>query len=122
MCGSAGNAEDALVKLAEAQADLVLVDLALPGMNGLDFVREARQRWPRLLYLILTGREETAYMFPAFAMGVQGYLSKGHAARLREAIECVLRGERYPPPAGGAKKNQVGSATLTSMRRVRRTR
>jgi DNA-binding NarL/FixJ family response regulator len=62
-------------------------------------------------------------MFPAFAMGVQGYLSKGHAARLREAIDCVLRGERYPPPAGGArKKDQVGSGSLSSMRVRRRTR
>ena len=103
VCGSAANAEDALAKLAEAQADLVLVDISLPGKSGLDFVREARQRWPRLQYLVLTGRDEAAYMFPAFSMGAHGYLSKGNAARLREAIDCVLRGKKYPEHKAGIK-------------------
>ena len=123
VCGSAASAEDALAKLAEARADLVLVDITLPGMSGLDFLREARKRWPRLQYLVLSGRDEAAYLFPALSMGANGYLSKGNADRLMEAIDCVLRGERYPPPAGGAKKkDQVGSGSLSSMRVRRRTR
>src|SRR5262249_59559824 len=96
------NAEDALAKLAETQADLVLVDISLPGMSGLDFLREVRKRWPRLQSLVLTGHDEAAYMFPSFSLGAQGYLSKGNAARLREAIDCVLQGKKYPPP-GSAK-------------------
>ena len=122
VCGSAASAEEALAKIAGAQADLALVDITLPGMNGLEFVREARRRWPRLQYLMLTGRDEATHLFPSFAMGAQGYLTKGNAARLKEAIDCVLRGQKYPPPGGAEKKNQVGSGSLSSVQRHRRTR
>jgi len=122
VCGSAASAEDALAKLAEARADLVLVDITLPGMSGLDFLREARKRWPRLQYLVLSGRDEAAYLFPALSMGANGYLSKGNADRLMEAIDCVLRGQKYPPPGGTQNKNQVASGSLSSMQRRRRAR
>ena len=107
VCGSAASAEDALAKLEEARADLVLVDISLPGMSGLDFLREARKRWPRLLSLVLTGHDEAAYMFPALSLGAHGYLTKGNASRLREAIDSVLQGKKYPEPKG-ARKSPAG--------------
>ena len=96
VCGSAGSAEDALAKLAEARADLILVDISLPGMSGLDFLREAKQRWPQMLCVVLTGHDESAYMWRAFSLGARGYVSKGNAERLAEAIRCVLKGQTYP--------------------------
>ena len=101
ICGSASNAEDALAKLAEAKVDLVLVDISLPGMSGLEFLREVRQRWPKLPCLVLTGHDKAAYMFPAFSLGAQGFLTKGNADRLREAIDAVIQGRKYPEHAGG---------------------
>jgi DNA-binding NarL/FixJ family response regulator len=97
ICGTAADAEDALAKLVDARADLALVDISLPGeMSGLEFLREARQRWPQLLCVVLTGHDETAYMWRAFSLGAQGYVPKGNAERLAEAIRCVLRGQTYP--------------------------
>jgi DNA-binding NarL/FixJ family response regulator len=104
ICGSAASAEDALVKLAEAQADLVLVDISLPGMSGLDFLREARKRWPRLQYLVLTGHDEAAYMSRAISLGANGYLAKGNAERLKQAIDSVLQGKQYPEHKAGSKQ------------------
>jgi DNA-binding NarL/FixJ family response regulator len=108
VCGSAATAEDALAKLADANADLVLVDVSLPTMSGLDFLREARERWPQLRCLVLSGHDETAYLWRAFSLGAQGYVAKGNAEQLRVAIGCVLRGETFPqsqakikPPARG---------------------
>ena len=108
VCGAAASAEDALAKLADANADLVLVDISLPGMNGLDFVREAKQRWPRLLCLVLTGHDEAAYMWRAFSLGAQGYVAKGNADQLRMAIGCVLRGETYPQHSAKIKPRAQG--------------
>jgi len=96
VCGAVASAEDALAELADANADLVLVDIALPGMNGLDFVEEARGRWPGLLYLVLTGQDEAAHMRRAFSQGAHAYVPKGNTERLKEAVLSMLG--RSPAP------------------------
>ena len=108
VCGSAATAEDALLQFSDAKADLVLIDISLPGMSGLDFLREAKQRWPQLRCLVLSGHDETAYLWRAFSLGALGFVAKGNADELKIAIGCVLRGETYPqsrakmkPPPGG---------------------
>lgn len=54
----AGSSEEALIFLDGRKVDLVVVDLRLPGMNGTDFINEARQRWPELKFVIYTGSPE----------------------------------------------------------------
>ncbi|WP_419782025.1 response regulator [Maridesulfovibrio sp.] len=54
----AGSSEEALSFLNGQKVDLVVVDLRLPGMNGTDFINEARQRWPELKFVIYTGSPE----------------------------------------------------------------
>ena len=103
VCGAAATAEEALPKLAETDADLVLVDIQLPGMSGLEFVREAQQRWPGLLCLVLTGHDETAYMLNAFSQGAHGFVRKGNTERLKDAITSMLG---RPPVAVAAKSSR----------------
>lgn len=95
VCGAAASAEEALTQLADANADLVLVDVSLPGMNGFDFLREAKRRWPRLLCLVLSGHDESAYSKRALSLGARGYVAKGNATCLQDAIRCVLEGGTY---------------------------
>ena len=97
VCGTAASAEDALEHMAETQPDLALIDVSMPAMNGLDFLSEAKKRWPKLRCLMLTGHDEAAYAERAFSLGAQGYVTKGDAGRLLEAIRKVLKGETYRP-------------------------
>jgi DNA-binding NarL/FixJ family response regulator len=94
VCGSARTAEDALRQLPDS-ADLVLIDIALPGMSGIDLVPELRARRPDVTCLVCSGHDEASYVQRALDAGVHGYVAKGHPAELAEAIQCVLRGERY---------------------------
>ncbi len=54
----AGSSEEALSFLEKQKVDLVVVDLRLPGMNGTDFINEARQKWTELKFIIYTGSPE----------------------------------------------------------------
>lgn len=53
-----GSSEEALIFLDGQKVDMVVVDLRLPGMNGTDFINEARQKWPELKFVIYTGSPE----------------------------------------------------------------
>ncbi|NDV28411.1 response regulator [Desulfovibrio sp. JC010] len=53
-----GSSEDALTFLDGQKVDMVIVDLRLPGMNGTDFINEARLKWPALKFIIYTGSPE----------------------------------------------------------------
>lgn len=94
-----GEAADGLrlqTLLEEQHADLLLLDLNMPGLNRLQFIRELRQRHPRLKILVLTANTETATVRSVLDAGVHGYLSKGEdAAELLEAIESLRVGEHY---------------------------
>ncbi|MFS2125864.1 response regulator [Pseudomonas sp. Pseusp97] len=82
--------------LQEVSADLLLLDLNMPGLNRLQFIQELRQRHPRLKILVLTANTETATVRSVLDAGVHGYLSKGEdTAELLEAIEVLRSGQPY---------------------------
>ncbi len=54
----AGSSEEAMVFLDKEKVDMVIVDLRLPGMNGTDFIKEARKKWTELKFIIYTGSPE----------------------------------------------------------------
>ena len=89
------SAEAALAQLPELAADLALIDVSLPGMNGIDLVAVLRERQPDLSCLILSGHTEPDYVRRALAAGARGYLTKGKPALLVDAIERVAAGELY---------------------------
>jgi DNA-binding NarL/FixJ family response regulator len=95
------DSEDETAVESATAVDLVLVDMSLPAMNGVQFVSEVRTRWPELPCVILSGHGEKSYVERAFEAGAEGYILKGDPYELEEAIEQVLDGKRYTSPALG---------------------
>lgn len=98
VCGAAASAEEALVALAApggVAADVVLIDMSLPGMSGIELVQKLLARRPALRCLILSGHREPAYVEQALAAGAWGYVLKGYPQDITEAIAEVLDGNQY---------------------------
>ena len=88
-----GDAEAALEALPKDRPDVVLMDINLPGMNGVECVRRLKQLAPEILAVMLTVYEDTDNIFNALAAGAAGYLLKRtKSAELLEAIREVYRG------------------------------
>ncbi len=87
------NAEDAIADLPKAKPDVVLMDINLPGMNGVECVRKLKNLMPQLQVMMLTVYEDTANIFNALAAGANGYMLKRTPTKeLVEAIREVHRG------------------------------
>ena len=87
------NAEDALKALPNEKPDVVLMDINLPGMNGVECVRQLKQLCPKTQVIMLTVYEDTENIFNALAAGATGYmLKRTPQAELLEAIREVHRG------------------------------
>jgi DNA-binding NarL/FixJ family response regulator len=87
------NAEDALAALPQEKPDVVLMDINLPGMNGVECVRQLKQRAPKTLVVMLTAYEDTENIFNALAAGASGYmLKRTKSAELLDAIREVTSG------------------------------
>jgi DNA-binding NarL/FixJ family response regulator len=121
----AGCASDALAALEAHRPDLVLLDITLPGVNGIEFLKDVHVRWPRMHVLVLSMHEESVYAERALRAGAHGYIMKQEpGAKVLEAIRCVLRGELYVSPALAARMlklfvtNKQGKDERTSVERL----
>jgi DNA-binding NarL/FixJ family response regulator len=89
------TAEAALEKLSHLVVDLVLVDVALPGMNGIELIAALRKQHPDLPCLIVSGHNEGDYVRRALAAGAKGYVIKNDPLEILKAVQKVLGGEIY---------------------------
>ncbi len=88
-----GSAEAALEDLPKVEPEVVLMDINLPGMNGVECVRQLKQVAPQIQMVMLTVYEDTDNIFNALAAGAAGYmLKRTKSAELLEAIREVHRG------------------------------
>lgn len=96
VCGAASTAEEALGKLTTLKPHLILVDISLPGMDGLECVRILKEQAPQIPSLVLSAHDEKIYAERAVRAGAMGYLMK-EAPRetFLMAVRAVLRGEYY---------------------------
>lgn len=104
----AGDGFAALEALRQAPADVVIADLSMPGLPGLEFVRRLRAEHPRAAVLVLSMHGESQYALRAFKSGANGYLTKDRAtAELVDAVRKVAAGGAYVTP-GVAEQMVLG--------------
>lgn len=96
----ARNGEEALQRAEEVKPDLVIMDITMPGMDGLEATRKLKARDPECLILALTVHEDKQYFMEMLSAGASGYITKQAAADdLVAAIRAVASGQVYLQPA-----------------------
>lgn len=119
VCGEAPNAEEALKAIPRLKPDLVLVDITLPGKDGLELIKELRARDRKVKLLVISMHDEALYANRVLRAGGDGYIMKQEdPEELLRAVRDVLNGHIYvsehvmaklPKPASGSsRKGRAG--------------
>lgn len=99
----AGTGEEAILLAEKHKPDVVIMDLTLPGLHGLDATREIRRSNPQISVLVLTAHAEERYLFPVLQAGASGYVRKDVADdELVQAVRLVASGKAYLDPEAQA--------------------
>ncbi len=102
--GEAVDGKDALAQCAQVRPDLVLMDLRMPEMDGIEAIRQIKSRFPQVVIVILTTYDDDELIVRGLRAGAKGYLLKDATRRvLFETIRAAMRGEALLPPAIAAK-------------------
>ena len=102
--GEAANARAAFALIDSATPDIVLMDITLPGMDGVVATREIRRRAPKTRVLIMSAHDQIRDVVDALDAGASGYLLKSDGPEtLLGALRTVARGEQYLAPALAAR-------------------
>jgi DNA-binding NarL/FixJ family response regulator len=100
--GEAGDGLEAIVKTQELQPDLVLMDITMPGCDGLEATQRIKNELPSVTIVMLTVRDEDEKLFEAIKYGAQGYLLKSiRSWEMVEMLRGAVRGEAAITPALG---------------------
>lgn len=94
LVGEASTGEEAVYLAAELQPDVVLMDVQMPGMGGIEAIRRIASESPHVRVLVVTMFEDDATVFQAMRAGARGYVLKGaNYAEMLRAIKAVAEGE-----------------------------
>jgi len=97
--GEAGDGEEAVKLATELQPDVVVMDIRMPKLNGVEATKRIKELYPSIAVLILTAYDYDQYIFALLEAGAAGYLLKGVRAReLIDAIRAVYAGESVLHP------------------------
>jgi len=94
VCGETENAQQALDAIETLKPDVILVDISLPGMNGIEFIKNVKARHPNLPMLVLSMHDESLYAERALRAGALGYIMKKSSGEdVLEALRKARHGE-----------------------------
>jgi DNA-binding NarL/FixJ family response regulator len=94
--GEVSDGLQVVQKTAELQPDLILMDIGLPSVNGIEAARQIRKLVPELKIIFLTQESSADVVQEALSLGAQGYVVKAMAAsKLLAAVEAVLAGRTF---------------------------
>jgi DNA-binding NarL/FixJ family response regulator len=103
LIGEAESGADALKKLVDLQPDLILMDIHMPGENGIEVTRHIKQQYPDMIVLMLTMFEDDKSVFAAMRAGASGYVLKGikHNEMLQTLRVAATGGAVFSPRIAG---------------------
>ncbi len=112
--GEANNGEEAIAQANTLQPDVTLMDLKMPGMNGIDATRKLHESHPKIGVLVITMFDDDDSVFAAMRAGARGYLLKdADKDEVVRAIVAVERGEAIFSPAIAQRMMQYFSASFS---------
>jgi len=101
--GDAANGKDAIAKIKALAPNVVLMDLAMPVMGGLEATRRIRRQFPGVKVLALTQYDDSEYVIPVIDAGACGFVTKmGAFSELASAIQAANRGDSFLSPSAAA--------------------
>jgi DNA-binding NarL/FixJ family response regulator len=104
VCGEAGNAAEAMEVIRKLKPELAIVDLSLPGANGIELIKNIRAEFAKLPILVLSMHDESLYAVRALRAGADGYVMKHEAmANVIHAVHEIFNGRPYLSPAMAAQ-------------------
>jgi len=102
VCGEAEDAQKALDAMRRLKPDIAIIDISLPGTNGIELIKQMAAEQPGLGFLVLSMHDETYFALRALRAGARGYVMKAEApAEILAAIRKVQRGDLYVSPRLG---------------------
>ncbi len=128
----AADGKEAIAKTHETSPDIAVIDISMPGLDGLEVIDQLQDYYPKLPILVLTMHEEGQYMVRAVEAGAMGYITKKSAPeQLVKAIRKLMQGQRYLTEEAAealalrvvrGKKNQtpIDSLSLRELQVLRR--
>ena len=115
VCGEAEDAAHALDGILAKKPNLALIDISLPGKNGLELIKDLRAMESEVAILIHSMHDESLYVERVLRAGAQGYITKDEGgSKLMEAIRKVLSGEIYVSKEMSGKILEIFSGRRTS--------
>jgi len=101
--GEASEGKEAVGKAQELMPDVVIMDIAMPGMDGLEATRRLRKKYPKMKVLVLTQHDNKEYILSVIKAGASGYVPKrALGSELVSAIRAVQEGDSFLYPSAAA--------------------